>query len=91
MGSDFLEVVETHDISEGGVGFFVPHGLPSIYLGTPVGLILTLPGEQPVHIHGTLRRGGNEGGNKHLGVKFEPLPDKIRKMIAEYLARAGES
>ena len=82
IGSDFLEILEVRDISEGGLGLQVPHQFAGSDLATQVDVIITLPGQRPFSARGVIRH----ANGTMFGVEFTDLRAQARSRILTYVA-----
>ena len=85
MGPGFLEIVEATNISVGGVGVFIPHGIDRGSLNVKVEVILTLPAGKPVHLRGSIVHTRDEDDLCHIGVRFLRLPASAEKAIRRFV------
>lgn len=88
MGAGFLEIVKATDISVGGVGVYIPHGIDPGSVNMKVELILTLPSCRPAHMRGIICHRANRYDDLcHIGIKFVRPTSAIEKSIASYVER----
>lgn len=85
MGEAFLEVLNADDISAGGLGVRVPHGLSADEVKAEVDLIVTLPGQKPFMAKGNIVHRTGIGKEKRFGVAFTELGDGDRARIEAYV------
>jgi hypothetical protein len=86
MGPGFLEIVDALNVSVGGIGVFIPHGLDVEYLNKPVEVILTLPRCRPVHLRGIIRHLDGYSDPCHLGVEFARLTEAVQAALERFVA-----
>jgi hypothetical protein len=83
-GSNFIDILQALDISQGGVGVRVNHGFNGCDLEGAVSFVI----EIPVPKHALLRGSGrikHISGNR-FGIIFDTLPDSVVSQIREYIA-----
>lgn len=85
MGPGFLEIVQATDISVGGVGVYIPHGIDPSAVGKNVEIILTLPACRPAHIRGNICHSDGVSDLCHIGVEFLRLPANVEKALRRYV------
>lgn len=86
MGNGFLEIVKAVDISQQGVGIYLPRPLTSSEIEAEVEIVLTLPAERPIHTHGVIRRReGTQSGI--IGIEFVRTPAKALEALDRYIER----
>jgi len=85
MGPGFLEIVQATDISVGGVGVYIPHGIDPSVVGKKVEIILTLPACRPAHLRGSICHSDRDGDLCHVGVQFLRLPGNVEKALRRYV------
>ncbi len=85
MGPGFLEIVNALNVSVGGIGVYIPHGLDAEYLNQPVEVILTLPRCRPVHLRGIIRHLDGYSDPCHLGVEFGRLADTVQAVLERFV------
>ena len=86
MGPGFLEIVNAVNVSVGGIGVYIPHGLDAQYLNKPVEVILTLPRCRPVHLRGVIRHLDGYSDPCHLGVEFARLTEPVQAALERFVA-----
>jgi c-di-GMP-binding flagellar brake protein YcgR len=85
MGPGFLEIVQATDISLGGVGVFIPHGVDPSVVGKKVEIILTLPACRPAHLRGSICHSDRENDLCHIGIQFLRVPGNVEKALRRYV------
>lgn len=83
-GSNFIDILNALDISEGGVGVRVPHGFNGCDLNQPISFILTLPKPKHVLLKGYGRIIHISGDR--FGIAFAELPSEVVSEIRDYIA-----
>ncbi len=84
MGTDFIDVLNARDISEGGVGIKVEHDFKGCHIGGILDIIITLPGKKPFKVKGKIIHKNIE--NSHLfGVEFIEISENAKYLIREYV------
>lgn len=86
MGRDSLDVLHARNVSETGIGVYVPHGFAGVDLEAEVELVVTLPGASPFLTRGVIRHTtetAREG--RHFGLEFVELAAPHRRAIARYV------
>ena len=88
MGRAFLEVLTAEDVSVGGVGVRVPHGLDIGDQDEPVELIVSLPGAKPFKARAVIRHRQDAALHERFGVEFTHLPESapIHEYVQQMLA-----
>lgn len=86
MGPGFLEIVQATNISVGGVGVYLPHGIDPAAVGAKVEVILTLPSCRPAHLRGMICHQAEASSDlSHIGIEFVRLPPNVEKAISRYV------
>lgn len=86
MGDHSLDIVLARDISETGVGIFVPHSFTGFGMDGDVELLIALPGARPFLAKGRVRHlSKTKDGYDHFGVVFVEITDQHRDAIGEYI------
>ncbi len=85
MSGNFLEILHVQDVSEGGVSVRVPHGFDASLIGKTHDAILTLPGDIPFKIKGTIRHGRDNAGRAMYGIEFQHSLETSRFRIRRYV------
>lgn len=86
MGPGSLDVLHARNVSETGIGVYVPHGFVGVDLAAEVELVVTLPGRRPFLARGAIMHltdGGAE--SRHFGLRFTHLAERERRAIADYV------
>lgn len=86
MGDHSLDIVFARDISETGVGIFVPHSFEGCGIDGEVDLLIALPGVRPFLAKGRVRHlSKTKDGRDHFGVRFVEIADAHRDAISDYI------
>lgn len=86
MGRDSLDVLHARNVSETGIGVYVPHGFTGMDLATEVELVVTLPGTSPFLTRGVIVHATRaETETHHFGLEFVDLASPHRRAIARYV------
>ncbi|MBM9575942.1 PilZ domain-containing protein [Leptospira sp. 201903070] len=85
MGLNFLEILNAKDISIGGVAVEVPHLFEGCDLNSPIQMILTLPGRNPLKLSGKVKRKVAAPKASLFGVEFSSLDAKAKYWIESYI------
>jgi hypothetical protein len=95
MGPNDLDVLYARDISEVGIGVFMPHGFDGSRLRAEIELIVRLPDASPFAVGGVLRHRTVNGPLAFFGVEFirvaEPARQSLRTYVQGRLAAEAES
>ena len=93
MGPGFLDVLRARDVSQIGLGIFVPHGFEGCDLLGVVELIVTLPGSPSFSAAGILRHRTQHCDVCFFGVELTRISDRDRLALRVYVnaRRAQES
>ncbi len=86
MGRASLDVLSARNVSETGIGVYVPHGFAGCDLDKEVELVITLPGERSFLARGLIMHrtdGGKEG--HHFGLIFTTIAREHRTKIRDYV------
>ncbi len=84
IGRRSLDIVNARDISESGVGVYLPHDMEDLGAGTEVELVISLPGVRPFSAHGAIRH-VTEGRDSYFGVEFTRLANESRDHLSQYV------
>jgi len=82
-GQDFVDVLQVHDISEGGLSVNVPHGFQGCSLDQPVDLVVNLP--DPVISSFTATGKIKHISQKNFGVVFLAVNQQDIKATRRYV------
>lgn len=85
MGPDDLDVLYARDISEVGIGVFMPHGFDGSRLHSQVEMIVHLPDASPFVVVGILRHRTVNGPLAFFGVEFTRVADTARQSLRAYV------
>ena len=86
MGRASLDVLSARNVSQTGIGVYVPHGFAGCDLDKEVDLLITLPGVRSFLTRGLIRHntdGGTEG--HHFGLLFTTIDRRHRAKIRDYV------
>ncbi|GIX41970.1 MAG: hypothetical protein KatS3mg129_1703 [Leptospiraceae bacterium] len=89
VGSNFIDILNAKDISEGGVGIIVDHDFEGCDIGGLIDIIITLPKKKTFKVKGRII-------HKHItdshffGVEFINISEEARSMIKEYVQKRLE-
>ena len=87
MGRGRLDVLRARNVSETGIGVYVPHGFEGCDLDEEVGLVLSFPGQRAFLARGIIKHrtdGGHEG--HHFGLHFTKISRAHRAIIRAFVA-----
>jgi hypothetical protein len=87
MGAGSLDVLHARDISEHGLGVFMPHGFESSTIQSQVELIVMLPDAAPFHVSGVLRHRTVNGPLAFFGVELVRVPESARLALRAYIQK----
>ena len=92
MGTGSLDVLNARDVSQSGIGVYVPHGFASCDLDGEVELVITLPHERTFLARGTIMHQSDKGnGERHFGLHFTEMSSEHRALIRNYVrAMSGD-
>lgn len=83
-GEGFIDVLRARDISESGLGLYVPHNFTRCRIDGPVSLIVSLP--PPIkgsfQVNGRIRH----KGDRYFGIQFTDLRPADQALIRRYVA-----
>jgi hypothetical protein len=85
MGPDDLDVLYARDISEAGIGVFMPHGFDASRLRAEVELIVRLPDAAPFVVCGILGHRTLNGPLAFFGVEFTRVTDSALDSLRSYV------
>jgi hypothetical protein len=86
MGPGRLDVLYARNVSQTGIGIYVPHGFVGCDLEAEVELVITLPSERSFLARGRIKHhtdGGSEG--RHFGLVFTEISQEHRALIRSYV------
>ena len=86
MGPGRLDVLNARNVSQTGIGVYVPHGFVGCDLEAEVELVITLPSERSFLARGLIKHhtdGGSEG--HHFGLVFTEISQEHRAVIRSYV------
>jgi hypothetical protein len=85
MSPGWLDVLQARDISETGIGVFMPHGFEGSTLDSKIELIVMLPDASPFAAGGILRHRTVNGPLAFFGVELVRIPDTARDTLRAYI------
>lgn len=85
LGPDDLDVLYARDISEVGIGVFMPHGFDGSCLRAEIELIVRLPDAPPFVVRGILRHRTVNGPLAFFGVELTRVQDSARQSLRTYV------
>ena len=86
MGPGRLDVFNARNVSQTGIGVYVPHGFAGCDLEAEVELVITLPGERSFLARGLIKHhteSGDEG--HHFGLVFSEISKEHRAKIRSFI------
>jgi hypothetical protein len=86
MGRASLDVLSARNVSQTGIGVYVPHGFAGCDLDEEVELVVTLPGERAFLARGLIKHrtdAAKEG--RHFGLLFTTIARENRSRIRDYV------
>jgi hypothetical protein len=86
MGRGSLDVLHARNVSQTGIGVYVPHGFAGCDLAEEVELVITLPGERSFLAGGVIKHrtdGGDEG--HHFGLHYTRITPAQIAAIRRYV------
>ncbi len=86
-----LDVLNARNVSETGMGVYVPHGFEGFDLEEEVDFVITLPRELSFLTRGVIKHrtdGGREG--RHFGLHFTQISREHRNKLRRYVAATAE-
>jgi hypothetical protein len=92
MGPGSLDVLAARNVSQTGIGVYVPHGFAGCDLDKEVELVITLPGERSFLARGLIKHrtdSGDEG--HHFGLLFTTISREQRAKIRNYVRSTSSS
>jgi hypothetical protein len=85
IGPDDLDVLYARDISECGLGVFMPHAFDASRLRSEVELIVRLPDAPSFQAGGVLRHRTVNGPLAFFGVELIRVPESARQNLRTYI------
>ena len=85
MGPDDLDVLYARDLSECGLGVFLPHGFDASRLRSEIELIVRLPDAPSFHAGGILRHRTVNGPLAFFGVELTRVTESARLNLRAYI------
>lgn len=85
MGPDDLDVLCARDVSECGIGVFLPHGFDASLLRSEIELIVRLPDATPFLVGGILRHRTVNGPLAFFGVELTRITESARQSLRAYV------
>ncbi len=88
VGRTSLDILRARDVSETGLGIYVPHRFEGCDIESEVQLVVTLPGERTFLARGIVKhRTLEEGTSPFFGVVFTEIAARHRDRIRAYVRR----
>ncbi len=86
MGPGRLDVLNARNVSQTGIGVYVPHGFSGCDLEAEVELVITLPGERSFLARGLIKHQTESGGEgRHFGLVFTEISQEHRALIRGFV------
>ncbi|MCB1167537.1 MAG: PilZ domain-containing protein [Leptospiraceae bacterium] len=89
IGTDFIDILQAEDISEGGVRIIVPHAFQGCTIDAEIDLIITLPAAKSFKASGRIKH--IRADDTAFGVEFTDLPDHWRTELQSYVLQRLET
>ncbi len=87
LGRDSLDILSARDISQTGIGVFVPHRFEGCDIASEVELVVKLPGHRTFLARGQVKHQNEEAeASPFFGVEFTDVPTEGRKRLQSYIA-----
>src|SRR3989339_617640 len=90
MGQGFMDILHAKDISQNGIGIYVPPHYSSAQAKNKVTLIITVPGFKSFEAGGIISHTGmrvHDRNRKCFGIQFTDLSDHHKKILASYVTQ----
>jgi hypothetical protein len=88
VGPNSIDVLRARDVSQNGVGVFVPHRFEGCEIDSDVQLVITLPGVKTFLARGVIRHVTGRGrSGEYFGVQFTEISERHRDELHEYIER----
>jgi hypothetical protein len=86
MGGNSLDILNARDISETGLGVYVPHRFEDCDVYAVVGLVISLPGRKSFLATGRVQHRNTAGGNlPFFGVQFTEIAGEHLDLVRSYI------
>ncbi len=86
MGRGRLDILNARNVSQTGIGLYVPHRFVGCNLDEEVELVITLPRERSFLARGIIKhRTDSESEGPHFGVHFTEISREQRAKIRDYV------
>jgi c-di-GMP-binding flagellar brake protein YcgR len=86
-GSNSIDILAARDISQSGLGVYVPHRFEGCDLDSEVGLVITLPSTKAFVARGVIKHRTDAGeSSAFFGVEFTRITDAHRELIDCYIS-----
>lgn len=90
MGGRSLDILHARNVSDTGLGVWVPHRFEGCDLDEEMTLVITLPRRRSFVARGTLKHvTSREAGPGHFGVEFTALAERHCEAIRDYVREIG--
>jgi hypothetical protein len=91
VGPQSIDILNARDVSQTGLGLFVPHGFAGCDVEAGVELVVTLPGERAFSARAKVMHRTIAGDDSlFFGVHFTALAEEHRARIGRYVERRLE-
>jgi c-di-GMP-binding flagellar brake protein YcgR len=92
VGRESLDILRARDISESGLGVYVPHRFEGCDIDSEVALVITLPGQRTFMARGQVKHHAEGTTSNFFGVQFTRISAPHRAKIRAYVKhRCAES
>lgn len=89
IGSNFIDILNAKDISEGGIGIFVPHNFEGCEIGGIIDILIKLPKTKSFVVKGKIIH--KQTQNPHFfGVEFIEISPENQAKIRNYVQKRLE-
>ena len=86
IGCGTLDVLTARNVSQTGIGIYVPHGFVGFNLDEEVEIVITLPRERSFLARGIIKHQTDSGDEEcHFGVHFTKISREQRTKIRDYV------
>ena len=86
IGAGHLDVLNARNVSQTGIGVYVPHGFQNCNLESEVELVITLPGERSFLTRGRIKHQTDSGAEgRHFGLVFTEISSNHRMAIRGFV------
>lgn len=88
LGRDSLDILSARDISQTGIGVFVPHRFEGCDIESEVELVVKLPGQRTFLARGLVKHQNEKAAaSPFFGVQFTDVSAEGRKRLQTYIAK----